>query len=100
MGAGLGFLVLALYLVLILGEGDDSLLEVGPWALAMAAASAAAAVGVATSRHRPVFLSGVVFMVIGVPAISSVGLPLVVAGLLCLLASSYRTRPLGNAGLE
>ena len=91
VGAGIGLLVLVLYVILIMNEGDDTLREVAPWAVTMGAASAAAAVGAATARHRLVFLGGVVFIVIGVPAIFSVGLPLIVAGLLCLLASSHST---------
>ena len=91
IGAGTGFLTLVLYLVLILNEGDDTVWEVAPWALAMAAASSAAAVGAATDRHRLVFFAGVIFMVIGVPAIFSVGFPLILAGLLCVLASPRRT---------
>jgi hypothetical protein len=87
IGAGMGFLTLVLYLVLILNDGDDKLWEVAPWVLAMAAASSAAAAGAATGRRRPVFFAGAIFMVIGVPAIFSVGFPLIVASLLCVLAS-------------
>ncbi len=89
--AGLGFLMLVLYLVLIMNEGDDTVGEVAPWALAMAVASAVAAVGAATARHRLVFFAGVIFIVIGVPAIFSIGFPLIVAGLLSVLTSSHPT---------
>ncbi len=93
-GAGIGFLMLVLYLLLIVNEGNNTVWEVAPWALAMAAASGAAAVGVATARHRLLLFAGVIFILIGFPAIFSVGFPLLVAGLLCLLASSHAiTRP-------
>ncbi|MEO7837705.1 MAG: hypothetical protein ABIS21_08725 [Acidimicrobiales bacterium] len=50
VGAGLGFLTLVLYLVLILNEGDDTFWQVAPWALGVAAAAAATVVGAATAR--------------------------------------------------
>ena len=80
--------MLVVYVTLIMYEDDDAVLEVAPWAVAMATASGAAAVGAATARHRLVFLAGVVFIVVGIPAIFSVGLPFIVAGLLCLRGSS------------
>lgn len=51
-----------------------------------------AATGTATAQSRigaPLMLSaGLMFVVIGVPSIFSIGVPLIVAGILCLLASS------------
>jgi drug/metabolite transporter (DMT)-like permease len=91
--AAIGALTLVLYLALIVNEGDDGVLEVAPWALAMAVASAAAAAGAVAARRRLVALGGVVFLVTGLPAIFSVGLPLLVAGLLCLLASRPSSAP-------
>ncbi len=92
LGAGLGALTLVAYAALILSEGNDSLAEVAPWALAMAAATGTAAWGSVTARRTLVRVGGVIFLVIGVPAIFSVGLPLLVAGVLCLLADRLPAR--------
>ena len=84
--------MLVVYLALIVGEGDDTFWEVAPWAIAITTASgvAAAAAVAAQSRHGAQLrlVAGLMFLVIGVPAIFSVGFPLIVAGILCLLASS------------
>ncbi len=88
VGASIGVLVLVVYVILIMNEDDDTVLEVAPWAVTMATASTAAAVGAATARRRLVFLAGVVFIVVGIPAVFSVGLPLIVAGVVCLAGSS------------
>lgn len=88
VGAGIGFLMLVVYFVAIISEGNDTVWEIAPWVLAMTGASSTAAVGSATARHRLVLFAGVIFILIGVPAIFSVGAPLVIAELLFLLASS------------
>ncbi len=67
VGASPGVLALV-YLILIVNERDDAVLDVAPWAVAMAVASVGAAVGAATARHRLLFLAGVIFIAIGIPA--------------------------------
>ena len=92
VGAAIGLLMLVVYLALIINEGDDSFLDVAPWAFAIVTASGAAATGAAAAPGRLgarlMLLAGLMFLVIGIPAIFSVGFPLILAGLLCLLASS------------
>lgn len=86
--AGMGALTLLVYLSIIINEANDSALEVLPWAIWMAAASSAAALGALKSWNPPLLVAGILFVLIGLPAIFSVGLPLIVAGVLCLSAYS------------
>lgn len=91
VGAAIGALVLVVYLVLITNEGDDSFWEVAPWVTAIGVATGSAAIGTAAPRRlggRLMVLAGFMFVAIGTPAIFSVGSPLILAGLLCLVASS------------
>ncbi len=95
VGGAIGALVLVVYLVLITNEGDDSFWEVAPWVTGIGVATASAAIGtVAAPRRlgrRLMLIAGVMFVAIGVPAIFSVGSPLILAGVLCLVASSLVT---------
>jgi hypothetical protein len=88
-------LVLGVYLGLILNEGDDTVAEVAPWMVAIAVACAAAVVGSSVgsgaSGQRLLRVAAGMFFVLGLLSLFSIGLPLVVAGVLCL-ATSERLR--------
>lgn len=92
MGAAIGLVMFVVYLALIVSEGDDSFWEVAPWAVAIAAATGlaafAAARGPAPRRAGLMRTAGLLFLAIGLPAIFSVGVPLILAGILCLSASA------------
>lgn len=90
VGAVLGLVTLVAYLALIAAEGDDDLLEVLPWAAAMGTGLVMASLGVALARPSLVGLAGGLLVLVGMPAIFSVGLPLMVGGVLCLVASFRR----------
>ena len=96
VAAALALATAALYLGLILAEPDRP----AAWFLGAVLLGAAAAVYGAhpASAHRraALLLAGLDLAVMGVLALLSVGWPLVVAGLLCLVAAarSRRARPI------
>jgi hypothetical protein len=95
VGGVIGLATLAAYLAIIVSEGDDSAGEVVPWAAAMALAGTAAVAGSLSTprRHGQSLLraAAVGFIVVGLLAIFSIGLPLLIAGVLCLVTSEGST---------
>jgi 4-hydroxybenzoate polyprenyltransferase len=92
LAAVLGLAMLLVYVVLMRAQGDRPLV----WVLtALLVASVSAGYGAATgSPHRRAALlgAGLVFVTLGILAILSIGLPILVAGALCLFSVARRTR--------
>ena len=91
-----GFTALAVYVVLIIAEGNNSVLEVLPWILLMGSAAGAALVARVTtsllSARRLLVVAAVVFAAIGVLAIFTIGLLFLVAAAASAIAAA-RLRP-------
>ena len=77
VGAAIGLVMFVIYLALIISEGDDSFWEVAPWAAGIATATGLAASattgGPARRRTGLMRMAGLLFLVIGVPAIFLLG---------------------------
>lgn len=84
-----GVVTLAVYVSILAAEGDDSLAEVAPFAALMGGSVGLAAANLVALRGRPVLylLPGLVLGCVGILGLSSIGLPLVVAGVLLLLTA-------------
>ena len=91
LGGVLGIAALGVYLAIIVSEGNDSTAAVAPWAGAMAGASIGAIAGslLLPRRLGRLFLraAALVFLIVGLAAIFSIGLLLLIAGVLCLVTS-------------
>jgi hypothetical protein len=86
-GSALALVMLIVYLR-IMGEQQD---DPAPWVVGAlivgAAAAGYGAVGNPPYRRASLVCAGVLLMALGVLAILSIGLPILVAGAMCLLAS-------------
>lgn len=93
----LGFVMVGIYLVLVLGEGNNSFIAVAPWVVAMSLAAVLALIGAVSEsdrRSRTLLLfAAVIFLVIGVVSIFSLGIGFLVAGALALFAANDLPRP-------
>jgi hypothetical protein len=90
-------LTTAVYLAVIIAEGDDSVWDVFPWAMLMVLGTAAS-LWSALSRNASVgramaITSAVILGVVGVLAMFSVGLGLVVAAVLAVVAAAKAAQP-------
>ena len=95
MSAGIGLVIVVAYLAIVLGEKNDAFAQAASWAAAIAVATALAAAAAVSERYRRplMFAAGGLFILTGLPAISSVGLPLLAAGALCVFAAPGRAQP-------
>jgi hypothetical protein len=91
-GALVAFAVTAVYVVAIGEEGDDTLWEVAPWAVAMLAGSGAAVFAATTGDDRQgrtsALVATVVLGALGLVSILSVGVGFLLAALLTALAAA------------
>ena len=92
LAAILGFVMAAVYLVLIASEGNNGFGEVAPWALAMLVAAALSLIAAKTEvdqRARVLlFVSAATFLAIGVVSIFSLGLGFLAVGAMALFAAN------------
>jgi hypothetical protein len=90
-GGVLGIVTLGVYVAIIVAEANDSFADVAPWAGAMLGASVGAIAGSWFLPRRLgrllLRVAAVVFLIVGVVAIFSIGVLLLVAGVLCLMTS-------------
>jgi hypothetical protein len=90
-GGVLGLVTFGVYLAIMIAEGSDPVAEVAPWAGAMLGASIGAMAGsrLLPRRYGRLLLraAALVFLIVGLAAIFSIGLLLLVAGALCLMTS-------------
>jgi hypothetical protein len=89
----IGGVTLAVYISILVAEGDDSLAEVAPFVALMGGSVGLAAANLAALGGRPLLylLPGLVLACVGILGLSSIGLPLVIAGVLLLLTAHRST---------
>jgi hypothetical protein len=91
----LGSVVLGVYLAIILRENNNSSRDITLVAAAIGGASIAAFAGSMTvprpSGRALLRLSAAVFLILGLLGILTIGLPLLLAGALCLVTSEAAT---------
>jgi MFS family permease len=89
--AVIGFAMMAVYVTLILTEGNNSFSEVLPWALLMAAptigAFVAAVIPDRGTARRIVIGSAVLFAIIGAVSLLSIGIGFLIAAILASVAA-------------
>jgi len=105
LAAVVGFAMVAIYLMVMISEGNNGIIEVAPWVLAMLvpAILSLTAWSTVTDRRARMMLLGAaaLFLAIGVLSIFSLGIGFLAAGLMALLAAnelprSGRPRPLDD----
>jgi hypothetical protein len=89
----IGVVTLATYVWILAAEGDDSLADVVPFVALMGGSVGLAAANLVALGGRPALylLPGLVLVCVGILGLFSIGLPLVVAGVL-LLVNAVRGR--------
>lgn len=87
LGAAIATGTLALYILLLIGEGDDRLSEVAPVVVILLVAVHAAVLGVVLPGRRRVLavVAGLILLVLGVLSIFSIGLLMIAAAACCFL---------------
>jgi hypothetical protein len=85
----IGVVTLAVYVGILAAEGDDSLADVAPFVALIGGSVGLAAANLVALGGRPVLylLPGLVLGCVGFLGLFSIGLPLVVAGVLLLLTA-------------
>lgn len=87
-----GFVMLAIYVVLIANQGDGSFLEVLPWAMLMGVAASAALVGAQIQNLRAARIAMVaaalLFALLGTVSILSIGIGFLLAAALAIVAAT------------
>ena len=100
LAAIVGFGMAAVYLALIVSEGNNGFGEVAPWALAMLGAAALSLIAANTEVDRRtrvlLLISAATFLAIGVVSIFSLGLGFLAAGAMALFAANEIPRPSRN----
>jgi hypothetical protein len=83
--------MLAIYLGLILGEGNDQIADVLPWALAMAIAAVGAVAATIVENRRLartlLFASAAMFTLLGIVSILSIGIGFLATATLAVVAA-------------
>ena len=96
LAAMVGFAMVAIYLTVMISEGNNDTSEVVPWALAMLLPSVLSLIAWNTDADRKarVLLLGAaaLFLAIGVISIFSLGLGFLVAGFMALFAANELPR--------
>jgi hypothetical protein len=89
IAVAIGVVTLGGYLSILAAEGDDSVAEVAPFVALMGGGVGLAAANLVALGGRPVLylLPGLVLGCVGFLGLFSIGLPLVVAGVLLLLTA-------------
>lgn len=86
----IGLVTLAIYVAIIVGEGDNTISEVAPWASAMAVASVLAVVGAASSNATAarfaLLAAAILFGLLGALAIFSIGILFLCASVMSAVA--------------
>lgn len=93
----IGLVATVLYIGIIVGEGDNSPLAIAPWVLVMSAAVICAfygSLGPRESLIRPSLqISTVIFGLIGILGIFTIGLPFLIAAVCSAIALTRSSRP-------